>query len=145
MSQAQAQPVSRVAQPAPAQPAPPPQPKKKVPSGDRSNIKKEELPIYSILSALLVKSEQAQTSQTQRFVADSKKRLNELFELLNDHEVPAPAIQLLLEITRSLEAQKLDEALSATTGLMTSQIENATGWATGIKQLITVLRATSSR
>ena len=89
--------------PAPARPSPAPQPerKKKTP-GDRSKIPPEHMPIFKGFSDVIAKAEQRHGAnpQAKAYLDGLKKRLNVLFDQLNDHEVAPPVIAHLQSILK---------------------------------------------
>ncbi|TGZ82197.1 hypothetical protein EX30DRAFT_305569 [Ascodesmis nigricans] len=71
--------------PKPATPPPPPQPKH--PKGDRTHIPSQYMPIFEILSSEMEKVKARAPPAFARQVQDTEKRLNILFDHLNNEEV----------------------------------------------------------
>jgi protein transport protein SEC31 len=99
-------------QPVQASPTPKPQeksatPKKKAPTGDRSKIPQEQRPIFTILSSALTRLEANPNPQLKKPVEDTKKRLDTLFEKLNESEVPENLIGSFLELAKGKKKRNL--------------------------------------
>ncbi|OZJ04890.1 hypothetical protein BZG36_02498 [Bifiguratus adelaidae] len=95
-----------------AKPAgPPAKPeKKRHPVGDREHIPAGYKPIFSILSAEAAKCRQNAPTSQRRQWDDTDGRLNNLFELLNNDEIPKPVCDKLLELSQAMQSKNVDAA-----------------------------------
>ena len=60
-------------------------------------------------------------------VEDTEKRLNILFDLMNNESLPATGISQLTDLTTSLQNREFDQAMSVHADLMKS-MESGTNW-----------------
>ncbi|CAM9015011.1 unnamed protein product, partial [Wickerhamomyces anomalus] len=128
------QPPQQQQQPPQASSAPP---KSKYPAGDRSHIPAATQNIYQSLSKEL---EQVKPSIPEKFnkqVLDTEKRLNILFDHLNNEELlTQPTIDLLNSLIDSLNIKDYQTALNIHIDLMTNHSHEGGNWLVGIKRLI---------
>lgn len=129
-----AQPPQQQQQPPQASSAPP---KSKYPAGDRAHIPAATQNIYQSLSKEL---EQVKPSIPEKFnkqVLDTEKRLNILFDHLNNEELlTQPTIDLLNSLIDSLNSKDYQTALNIHIDLMTNHSHEGGNWLVGIKRLI---------
>nr|POE83344.1 protein transport protein sec31 [Quercus suber] len=111
-----------------APPAGPPQ--AQYPRGDRSHIPAHAQPIVDILSAEMARIKPlAPQSFTDR-VTDTEKRLNILFDHLNNENLLKPdTVQEMVEISRAVERREWDRAQALFTDMQTAKLETeGTQW-----------------
>ncbi|KAL1382013.1 hypothetical protein HDK64DRAFT_57322 [Phyllosticta capitalensis] len=122
---------------------PPPPPKAKHPPGDRSHIDDSAKPVFEILAADMerVKSRAPQNFMPQ--VLDTEKRLNILFDHLNNEDLLKPdTVQEMVELSNHIQARRYDEAQALFTELMKNKNDEGSNWMVGVKRLIQMSRVT---
>lgn len=137
-------------QPPPTQPTPPPpksqtpapQPSK-YPTGDRSHIPSQYAPIYELLTADLERVKQRAPPAFSKQVKDTEKRLNILFDHINNEELLSPeALESMLTLSRALLGRDYATAHSIQVDLVTNRTAECNVWMTGVKRLIEMSKAT---
>ncbi|ODH38272.1 protein transporter SEC31 [Paracoccidioides brasiliensis] len=141
-------------QPPPAGPAPGSQPgtaqsqKKtavppKYPPGNRSHIPANAQPIFEILSADMQRVKSRAPSSFKAQVNDAERRLNILFDHLNNEDLLSPGtVESMVELARALQARDYDTAHSIHLDIFTNRNEECGNWMVGVKRLIGMSRAT---
>ncbi|CAG8653825.1 10633_t:CDS:2, partial [Dentiscutata heterogama] len=76
----------------------------------------------------------------KKILDDTEKRLNLLFDALNNEEVSPGVTELLLTLVRDLESRNFPSAINNQVQLMTTKMDECGKWIVGIKQLINVLK-----
>ncbi|KAL1407031.1 protein transport protein S31 [Vanrija albida] len=124
------------ATPPPAKaPSPPAQPRH--PAGDRSHIPAQSRPVYDALSAELARVKQADVPpHVKKIVGDTDRRLNILFDELNNDAVGPETIAKLNQIVQAIGARDPNGALAIHVDLLTTATSDTSHWAPGVKQLI---------
>lgn len=115
----------------------------KHPPGDRSHIPTVARPIFEILSSDMqrVKARAPQSFKPQ--VNDTEKRLNILFDHLNNEELlKEQTVQEMVQLAQALQARKYEEAQMIHVDIMTNRTEECGNWMVGVKRLIGMSRAT---
>lgn len=108
---------------------PPPPPPPKYPPGDRSHIPASALPIYEILSAKMERVKAKAPTQFKPQVMDTEKRLNILFDHLNNEELLKPGtVAEVRELAEALGAGRHDEALTLCTDILATKTEEGSNW-----------------
>lgn len=119
---------------------PPPKPSKpqpKYPSGDRSHIPESTLPIYQTLSAVFEKVKPRIPEHFSKQVVDTEKRLNILFDHLNNQDsLSESCLALLHQLVSCLESKDYSTALNLQLQLLTEHASEGGNWLVGIKRLI---------
>ncbi|GAA5906338.1 hypothetical protein JCM8208_003522 [Rhodotorula glutinis] len=104
-------------------PRPPPPrvepPKMKYPPGDRSHIPSTYQPIVDILSAELARLRQIVPPQQGKLVAETDKRLNLLYDLLNNEALSKSSADRVLDICQAIAARDQAKALDLHFALLT--------------------------
>lgn len=119
-------------------PAPP-----KYPPGDRSHIPASAQPIYEILNSDMQRVKARAPAQYRQHIVDTEKRLNILFDHLNNEELLKPdTIQEMNDLARHLQARNYDEAIALFTDLMTNKTDEGSNWMVGVKRLIQFSKGT---
>ncbi|KAH1724016.1 protein transport protein S31 [Aspergillus fumigatus] len=121
-----------------AAPAPP-----KYPPGDRSHIPADAMPIYEILSADMQRVKSRAPSSFKAQVEDAERRLNILFDHLNNEDLLKPnTVADMAELARAIQARDYETAKSIHIDIMTNRTEECGNWMVGVKRLISMSRAT---
>ncbi|KPV77927.1 uncharacterized protein RHOBADRAFT_50455 [Rhodotorula graminis WP1] len=104
-------------------PRPPPPraepPKMKYPPGDRSHIASTYQPIVDILSAELARLRQIVPPQQGKLVAETDKRLNILYDMLNNEALSKSSADRVLDICQAIAARDQAKALDLHFALLT--------------------------
>ncbi|KAI9775804.1 MAG: protein transport protein S31 [Geoglossum umbratile] len=115
----------------------------KYPPGDRSHIASEARPIFEILSTDMnrVKSQAPASFKAQ--VIDTEKRLNLLFDHLNNDDLLKPGtVQSILQLAGAFQARDYATAQAIHLDVLTNKTEECGQWMVGIKRLIAMSKAT---
>ncbi|KAF4151407.1 hypothetical protein CNMCM6069_003883 [Aspergillus lentulus] len=121
-----------------AAPAPP-----KYPPGDRSHIPADAMPIYEILSADMQRVKSRAPSSFKAQVEDAERRLNILFDHLNNEDLLKPnTVADMAELARAIQARDYETAKTIHIDIMTNRTEECGNWMVGVKRLISMSRAT---
>ncbi|KAK4683542.1 hypothetical protein P7C73_g6703, partial [Tremellales sp. Uapishka_1] len=122
--------------PTPVQPAQAPT-KALHPKGDRSHIPPTSKPIYDVMFGELTRvKESGLPAHVQKILDDTERRLNILFDGLNNETVPQNAIEQMNQISKAIAARDANAALAMHVELLTTATGDMTAWAPGVKQLI---------
>lgn len=101
----------------------------KYPPGDRSHIPLLAQPIYEILSAEMARVKAKAPQQFKPQVLDTEKRLNILFDHLNNEDLLKPdTVAEMGELARAMDERRHDDAQSLFTDLMTNRTEEGSNW-----------------
>ncbi|KAL5365919.1 protein transport protein sec31 [Aspergillus floccosus] len=120
--------------------APPPP---KYPPGDRSHIPAEAMPVFEILSADMQRVKSRAPSSFKAQVDDAERRLNILFDHLNNEDLLKPnTIADMAELARAIQARDYDAARAIHVDIMTNRMDECGQWMVGVKRLISMSRAT---
>ncbi|KAL7773713.1 hypothetical protein CFE70_003680 [Pyrenophora teres f. teres 0-1] len=115
----------------------------KYPPDDRSHIPDVSRPIYEILEADLQRVKAKAPAQYKQHVADTEKRLNILFDHLNNEDLLKPdTIQQMNELAMNIQAKQYDTATAIFSDLMTNKTEEGSNWMVGVKRLIQFSKST---
>ncbi|KAF1851864.1 uncharacterized protein K460DRAFT_362627 [Cucurbitaria berberidis CBS 394.84] len=116
----------------------------KYPPGDRSHIPNASRPIYEILEADMQRIKAKAPAQYKQHVADTEKRLNILFDHLNNEDLLKPdTIQQMNELASNIQAKQYDEAVAIFSDLMTNKTDEGSNWMVGVKRLIQFSKSTA--
>ncbi|KAL4893177.1 protein transport protein sec31 [Aspergillus ambiguus] len=144
----------------PMQPVPPPQgggsrpstansqrkaapPPPKYPPGDRSHIPADAMPVFEILSADMQRVKSRAPSSFKAQVDDAERRLNILFDHLNNEDLLKPnTVADMAELARAIQARDYDTARTIHVDIMTNRMDECGNWMVGVKRLISMSRAT---
>lgn len=73
----------------------------------------------------------------KQHVADTEKRLNILFDHLNNEDLLKPdTIQQMNELSGHIQARQYDQATAIFSDLMTNKNDEGSNWLVGVKRLI---------
>ncbi|KAI5195665.1 hypothetical protein E4T39_08108 [Aureobasidium subglaciale] len=116
----------------------------KYPPGDRSHIPSNAMPVYEILSADMARVKSRAPASFIAPVNDAEKRLNILFDHLNNETLVKPdTIAMLVEIAQALQARDFDRATAILTEMMKVKLETeGAHWMVGVKRLVAMSKAT---
>ncbi|PWW77544.1 hypothetical protein C7212DRAFT_277515 [Tuber magnatum] len=136
-------------QPAQLETAPPPKaqtpvpPPSKHPAGDRTHIPSQYRPIFELLTSDFERVKQRAPPAFQRQVKDTEKRLNILYDHINNKDVLSQeALESMLELSKALVAKDYATAHSIQVDLVTNRTSECNIWMPGVKRLIEMSRAT---
>ncbi|TQS36689.1 hypothetical protein Golomagni_02853 [Golovinomyces magnicellulatus] len=117
--------------------------KTKYPAGDRSHIPPTAQKIFEILTQDMQRvALQAPTSFMPQ-VKDTQKRLNILFDHLNNEElIKSDTIQRLNELAEALMSKKYDVASKLQVDIQKEKTEECGNWMVGVKRLISMSKVT---
>lgn len=133
--------VAQSPPPAPKPPTPPPA-APKYPPGDRSHISQSALPIYEILSQEIARVKPAIPANFKRQVIDCERRLNILFDHLNNDDLLAPdTVSDMVELSTAIVNKDYDQANMLHLDILTGRSEQCGQWMVGVKRLIEMSRA----
>ncbi|MCJ1403396.1 protein transport protein S31 [Xylographa trunciseda] len=122
----------------PARPATP-----RFPPGDRSHIPSSAQPIYEILNSDMQRVKAKAPASFKPQVTDTEKRLNILFDHLNNEDLLKPnTVQDMVELAQALRARDYDQAQAIHIDLLTNRLDECGNWMVGVKRLIGMSRAT---
>jgi protein transport protein SEC31 len=98
-------------------------------AGDRSHIPETSRPIYEILNADMQRVKAKAPANFKAHVADTEKRLNILFDHLNNEDLLKPdTIQAMNELAGHMQAMQYDQAIALFTDLMTNKTDEGSNW-----------------
>ncbi|RAL17804.1 putative protein transport protein (SEC31) [Aspergillus homomorphus CBS 101889] len=121
--------------PAPAAP--------KYPPGDRSHIPADALPVYEILSADMQRVKSRAPSSFKAQVDDAERRLNLLFDHLNNEDLLKPnTVADMVQLAHAIQARDYETARSIHVNIMTNRTDECGNWMVGVKRLISMSKAT---
>ncbi|KAF9949512.1 protein transport protein S31 [Modicella reniformis] len=121
----------------PTAPPTPPEPVKlRHPAGDRTHIPAAHRLIYTVLSNELAFARQHATAAAKRPLDDAEKKLNVLFDMLNNEEVSGPVLDQMLQLAQALQVKNYNSAYQIHLELHSTRTDEVSGWMTGVKRLI---------
>ncbi|KAF9543707.1 protein transport protein S31 [Mortierella hygrophila] len=121
----------------PAAPPTPPEPvKSRHPAGDRSHIPAGQKLIFTVLANELALARQYATPANKRAWDDAEKKLNVLFDMLNNEEVSAPVVDQMLLLAQALQSKNYNSAYQIHLELHSTRTNEVSSWMTGVKRLI---------
>lgn len=98
-------------------------------AGDRSHIPPASRPIFDILNADMQRVKAKAPAQYKAHIADTEKRLNILFDHLNNEDLLKPdTIQEMNELAGHIQSKRYDEAISIFSDLMTNKTDEGSNW-----------------
>ncbi|KAL2872789.1 putative protein transport protein (SEC31) [Aspergillus lucknowensis] len=121
-----------------AAPAPP-----RYPPGDRSHIPADALPIFQILLEDMQRVKARAPSSFKAQVDDAERRLNFLFDHLNNEDLLKPnTVQDMVQLARAIEARDYETARTIHVDIMTNRNDECGNWMVGVKRLISMSKVT---
>ena len=98
-------------------------------AGDRSHIPDQAQPIYEYLHQDMQRVKSKAPAAYKAQVNDAEKRLNILFEHLNNETLLKPAtVSDMVELAAAIRARDYDKAQAIHLDLMTNRTEECTMW-----------------
>ncbi|CAO3611688.1 unnamed protein product [Cunninghamella blakesleeana] len=123
--------------PAAAKPAAPVIPeKKRHPKDDRSHIPPQQRPIFEILFGELQNQRQGSSPAKKRILDDTEKRLNGLFDNMNNEELSDDVVQSMLKLAQAIQNRDYNQAHRLQVELVTTRYAECGSWLVGVKRLI---------
>ncbi|KAH8706674.1 hypothetical protein BGZ61DRAFT_418987 [Ilyonectria robusta] len=143
-------PVNRTGPPpaAPSQSVPPPQPavpppKARHPAGDRSHIPANAQGLVDVLSQDMQRVASKAPATFAPQVKDTQKRLNLLFDHLNNEELVQPnTVEQLTQLALALQSKNYDVAHRLQVEIQRDKTEECGNWMVGVKRLVSMSKAT---
>lgn len=112
--------------------------------GDRSHISSHAQPIFQSLSAEFSRVEARAPSTYAPQVNDTRKRLEILFDHLNNEDLIKPdTIDQLLELSRAIEIRDWNRASEIQLDVQVNKVDECGNWMVGVKRLIGMGKATA--
>ncbi|KAF2762123.1 hypothetical protein EJ05DRAFT_197826 [Pseudovirgaria hyperparasitica] len=125
-----------------AVPTPPPA-AAKYPPGDRSHIPPPAQPIFEILSGDMQRVKSKAPASFKPQVLDTEKRLNILFDHLNNEDVVKPGtVQQMGELAQALQGRNYEQATAIITDIIKVKNDEGSNWMVGVQRLLKMSRAT---
>ncbi|KAK9468119.1 hypothetical protein V1512DRAFT_258776 [Lipomyces arxii] len=122
---------------APPSNAPPP----KFPAGDRTHISATAKPIFDILSTEMARVKRLVPASVARQVKDAEKRLNMLFDHLNNQDMLSDeTVREMIILAEALKARDFDTAYAVHVNLITTRTDECEHWMIGVKRLLDMSR-----
>ncbi|OMJ20706.1 Protein transport protein SEC31, partial [Smittium culicis] len=117
----------------------------KFPPGDRSHFPDYWKPVHAKLQALLEKCQKFTPNNQKRIIEDSNKRLQQLFDLMNNDAIPKAGANseintLFSNLISSIETRNYHSAHSDVTSIMSSS-SDLTSSMLGVKRMIDILKS----
>ncbi|KAI8097551.1 uncharacterized protein BX664DRAFT_326670 [Halteromyces radiatus] len=128
--------VQQSPSPAPAKPAVVVPEKKRHPKDDRSHISAQQRPIFDILSNELQRQRQQSTPAQKKMLDDTEKRLNALFDNMNNDELSDDVAESMLKLAQAIQGRDYSGAHRLQVGLVTTKYGECGAWLVGVKRLI---------
>ncbi|KAL8926069.1 MAG: hypothetical protein Q9172_001948 [Xanthocarpia lactea] len=111
--------------------------------GDRSHISSKSRPIFELLSADMQRVKSRAPANFQKQVNDTEKRLNILFDHLNNEDLlKDDTVESMIELSQALQARDYEQAQSIHLDLLTNKTDQCGQWMVGVRRLIAMSRAT---
>ncbi|KAG9249044.1 hypothetical protein BJ878DRAFT_563603 [Calycina marina] len=141
--QNQSGPSSNAATSPPPRVAAPPA-KARHPAGDRNHIPASAQRLVDIFTGDMQRVASKAPASFARQVEDTQKRLNILFDHLNNEELVKPdTIQRLAELAEALQAKNFDIASQMQGDIMREKADECGSWMVGVKRLISMSKVTA--
>ncbi|KAI0900445.1 hypothetical protein F4806DRAFT_448670 [Annulohypoxylon nitens] len=140
--------VSGGGPPASSSPVPPPPraapPPARHPAGDRSHIPPNAKQLVDILSVDMQRVASKAPASFAPQVKDTQKRLNLLFDHLNNEELVRPdTIEQLTILAQALESKNYPEAQRLQVEIQRDKTEECGNWMVGVKRLVQMSKVTN--
>lgn len=115
----------------------------KYPTGDRSHLSPEGQKIYTGLTMKLQYIKPQVPPKYAKKIADTEKKLNLLYDQMNNNELNDKILSLLQQLIDKLEVKDFISAHAIHLDLGTNYTNEASSWFLGIKRVIDLLEAAS--
>ncbi|KAJ1976904.1 protein transport protein S31 [Dimargaris xerosporica] len=139
-------PQSRPGTPQAAQqsrPGTPGQPATKYPPGDRSHIADNQKPIFTALQGALQQARSVTGPAQKRVLDDTEKRLNQLFDLMNEGNLPSAMEGPLLSLAQALQHRDYPQAHQVYMKMIHTNFDSSQRWMMGAKRLVETLKSSA--
>lgn len=114
-----------------------------VAKGDRTHIPPVAQPIYQILSAEMARVKARAPASFKAQVLDTDKRLDILFDHLNNEELLKPdTVQQIAELAAALQNRDFQRASEIQMDVHTNKVDECGNWMVGVKRLVGMCKAT---
>jgi protein transport protein SEC31 len=111
--------------------------------GDRTHIPAAAQPVFIILSSEIARVKARAPISFKPQVDDTEKRLNLLFDHLNNEELLGPdTVQTMVELSQALERREFDRASALQMEIHKDKVDECGNWMVGVKRLVGMCRAT---
>ncbi|KAI9793017.1 MAG: protein transport protein S31 [Piccolia ochrophora] len=131
--------------PQPPKSATPTPSQQKYPPGDRSHIPDNARVIYDVFNAEMQRIKPRAPASFKPQVLDTEKRLNILFDHLNNESLLKPdAVVSMVQLAQALHGGDYETAQSIQMDLHTNKVEQCGQWMVGVKRLIIISKAMPS-
>ena len=111
--------------------------------GDRSHIPDSAQPIFSVLSQEMERVEARAPASFKPQVNDTKKRLDLLYDHLNNEELLKPdTVRQIVELSQALAGKDYTRAQEIQLDVHQNKVDECGQWMVGVKRLIGMSRAT---
>ncbi|KAL4920148.1 hypothetical protein BDW62DRAFT_177725 [Aspergillus aurantiobrunneus] len=115
----------------------------KYPPGDRSHIPADAQPIFEILSEDMQRVKARAPSSFKAQVDDAERRLNYLFDHLNNEDLLKPnTVQDMVQLAHAIQARDYETARTIHVDIMTNRNDECGNWMVGVKRLISMSKVT---
>ncbi|KAL2825146.1 hypothetical protein BDW59DRAFT_74528 [Aspergillus cavernicola] len=115
----------------------------KYPPGDRSHIPADAMPIFEILSEDMQRVRSRAPSSFKAQVDDAERRLNYLFDHLNNEDLLKPnTVQDMVQLSQAIHARDYETARTIHVDIMTNKNDECGNWMVGVKRLISMSKVT---
>ena len=105
--------------------------------GDRSHISSKSRPIFELLGADMQRVKSRAPANFQKQVNDTEKRLNILFDHLNNEDLlKDDTVESMIELSQALQARDYEQAQSIHLDLLTHKTDQCGQWMVGVAQSI---------
>lgn len=105
-------------------------------SGDRSHIPANAQSIFEILNADMQRVKSRAPANFKSHVIDAEKRLNILFDHLNNEDLLKPdTVDSMSELARALQSRNYDEAHAIHVDIMTNKTDECGNWMVSARAL----------
>lgn len=113
------------------------------PPGDRSHIPTDSKPIFELLSTDMQRVKARAPANFQKQVLDTEKRLNILFDHLNNEDLlKEDTVASMVQLSLALQARDYEQAQGIHLDLLTNRTDQCGQWMVGVKRLIAMSRST---
>ncbi|KAE9375448.1 hypothetical protein N431DRAFT_369888 [Stipitochalara longipes BDJ] len=120
-----------------------PPPKAKHPAGDRSHIPASAQRMVDIFSNDMQRVASKAPASFAQQVKDTQKRLNILFDHLNNEELVKPdTIEKLNELAEALQSKNYDGAARLQVDIQREKTDECGNWMVGVKRLVSMSKVT---
>ncbi|KAL9085850.1 MAG: hypothetical protein Q9159_004456 [Coniocarpon cinnabarinum] len=111
------------------------------PPGDRSHIPVEAQPIFDVIHPEMQRIKARAPANFKPQVDDTEKRLNILFDGLNNLTIPQEAVAKMRDLAGVMQSRDFERA-QGLHGELLREVEGGGSWLVGVKRLISMSRAT---